>query len=1278
MQRDQHRDIPGGHKSMKSAAATDSADDHIAATTTGASAKAMPLRAAVKNPGNYTYAQVAGPSVGGTSTPYDPAKVELAKEHLADSLNNRATATTTNTSAKNESLRPIDEQKPSITETVRSGAATAATGAAAAAAGVVSAAKKLIGGRDDDDTDESDYTDALASPTAAMTPGSTGPTIKPNTDHGLEFQGEKKKKSMSAGDRASEKVNIVARLPSVKATQGSSLGAKEPSGPLPENVIPSTPPRLSALTLGDPFGPVVVSHWNDFKREHEVSTPSSEDFEREDFERMHPMPDIHSAAAATAAAAATGAAVGHIASSDSTKHAYVSSPLKQSIEPSSADDHDVKLTSYNEPDLSIRREPGIKHSTPLGGMNVDQTLDTSPQRRLSLSGLNINDNPQAPANRRTSIERQGGLNVDRPQVANTLDENRRHRRSSGFNVDVPAEPTAHGGDGSSTTASSQSRPSGTYNTGLHVDRPGSKTNKVSSLGVDSPAKSTYHVKTHQPDTAATSLGSATGNYHIEPTTAVVGAASAMMAAPPLHDTVYAVSNDTAPTSSSTKGGPGGKVREVVEDVKEKLHIPSHHTQNDSTGAVGMASVGATGAMPGGTASSVDRDLEKDKSSRDNHSTGFTAKVAAGAAAAVAAVKGASNAMKGSSDSAKDDSKGKSKLFDNDATLGTTGATKEGSELKPKIFDNDAALGAATTPSTLVAGNTSATLPPSSIGTSGALIFAAPGTSSVTPSAATGTAFKATGSTPQDKSTNLSGKMAAGVAAAGAAAMKGAAYDAKGKTGDLRGIGATGSTEPHRTEITTSAAKPSATLGSISTMTATLPQSSLTNVPAETGANVGLHDPNTRTGNFHHGPATGNLHDADTRAGNFHHGPTTGNSHDADTRVGNFHHGPVTGNLHDADTRAGNFHYGPTTGDSHDKESTPTSVPPGSTDTTTAPAPSSGPVVLSGIVTAGGGAAAMAGAMHSGEAAKEGTTPSSVTTAENKPMPALPANTGTSTTGEASAATGTGALPSARKRSFMSKLKSLFQRDKNKHKSPGASTASTTDATAAGTAAAAGAIAAAGAGALSAGQQQQHSSTHDATGSGDGTAGARGDWTATRAAVVPAVAPKLDDIKLNSKSGLTGGSAGTGVTGTTAVAVDSPHLTSSGLPKADLHATHGVPATKLDAHPTTTINKAYHNPASPRREHSSTAVTSGTTGLGVSSADQAVSSVRTESTGPVGQVGAEDDVVWMKTTTTTTTYGDDDYVSQDANQDGMDEYYGRRNLGGWILGDQGVDKGKQRT
>jgi len=226
--------------------------------------------------------------------------------------------------------------------------------------------------------------------------------------------------------------------------------------------------------------------------------------------------------------------------------------------------------------------------------------------------------------------------------------------------------------------------------------------------------------------------------------------------------------------------------------------------------------------------------------------------------------------------------------------------------------------------------------------------------------------------------------------------------------------------------------------------------------------------------------------------------------------------------------------------------------------------------------------------------------------------------------------------------------------------------------------------------------------------------------------------------------------------TPASGCESPHLTSSGLPKADLHATPGVPATKLDAHPTSTINKAYHV-SSPKSSgslqsdsasttpsttpHSTThtgdsgklaatsaALAAGATGAtdatdaaatssaGHSSTTPHLSSITTQTTypttttqtqgsnnvhvssaapgqtttsttttteapdnysGPIPHTGPGEEVVWMKTVTTTTYYDDDGYTDVDANQEGMNEYYGRRNSGGWVGPQQSPDKGKQR-
>ncbi|KAF9957913.1 hypothetical protein BGZ72_001197 [Mortierella alpina] len=57
-----------------------------------------------------------------------------------------------------------------------------------------------------------------------------------------------------------------------------------------------------------------------------------------------------------------------------------------------------------------------------------------------------------------------------------------------------------------------------------------------------------------------------------------------------------------------------------------------------------------------------------------------------------------------------------------------------------------------------------------------------------------------------------------------------------------------------------------------------------------------------------------------------------------------------------------------------------------------------------------------------------------------------------------------------------------------------------------------------------------------------------------------------------------------------MAPESPQLTSSGAPKADLHATSGIPATKIDAVPTTTLNQGYNSTKAHDVDTSKTATT----------------------------------------------------------------------------------------
>lgn len=249
MQRDEpNMNMPGGFKNSRGDGHTSTSSDPNNAVPASA------MRATSGNPLGHSY-QVAGPTMGGTPTPYDSYNVEIAKEHLAQSLNGED-KDASNVTSTGHALRP------SITENIIQGASTAATGAAAAGASVVAAARKMISHDDGDDIAEH------------------GTTTPQKDQHGLEFSKQKK----NPGDRPPAKVAIHAMKPSDKATYGDldSPGAHNMPGPLSDRANVGTPPVVDtnvAKTIADPFGPVKVANWNDGKRQQDISTPTSEDFE---------------------------------------------------------------------------------------------------------------------------------------------------------------------------------------------------------------------------------------------------------------------------------------------------------------------------------------------------------------------------------------------------------------------------------------------------------------------------------------------------------------------------------------------------------------------------------------------------------------------------------------------------------------------------------------------------------------------------------------------------------------------------------------------------------------------------------------------------------------------------------------------------------------------------------------------------------------------------------------------------------------------------------------
>ncbi|KAF9277277.1 hypothetical protein BGZ68_009406, partial [Mortierella alpina] len=262
--------MPGGFKSSRDSTTFDGSDNsqHRATSSTShetPSATAMRATNVNRDDGRF---EVAGPTVGGSPTPYDSGNIESAKDS-----NNTTLARDTETD---------HARKSSLSETVIAGAATAASTAAstaaAAGASVLAAAKKLVSG-EDSETHHDRHTDDHDRPF----PGSSSTTSAATAhgdNQGLEFS----HRAVGPNDRSPAKIDVRAMKPSSKATYGNldSPGAHNMPGPLSDSTLMGTPPLPGGnqqKTFADPFGPVRVSNWNDGRHQADVSTPTSEDFD---------------------------------------------------------------------------------------------------------------------------------------------------------------------------------------------------------------------------------------------------------------------------------------------------------------------------------------------------------------------------------------------------------------------------------------------------------------------------------------------------------------------------------------------------------------------------------------------------------------------------------------------------------------------------------------------------------------------------------------------------------------------------------------------------------------------------------------------------------------------------------------------------------------------------------------------------------------------------------------------------------------------------------------
>ncbi|KAG0271477.1 hypothetical protein BGZ95_000704, partial [Linnemannia exigua] len=107
------------------------------------SARATAMRAGVQNPAGSNY-EVAGPTIGGTATPYNSDNIEVAKERLADSFSKASVQDTTTTPGDHTLKDTVVSTASTAAHNAAEAGKTVAAGAAAAGAATVSAVKSFF------------------------------------------------------------------------------------------------------------------------------------------------------------------------------------------------------------------------------------------------------------------------------------------------------------------------------------------------------------------------------------------------------------------------------------------------------------------------------------------------------------------------------------------------------------------------------------------------------------------------------------------------------------------------------------------------------------------------------------------------------------------------------------------------------------------------------------------------------------------------------------------------------------------------------------------------------------------------------------------------------------------------------------------------------------------------------------------------------------------------------------------------------------------------------
>ncbi|KAF8946926.1 hypothetical protein BGZ47_010905 [Haplosporangium gracile] len=496
--------------------AVGSIDPYAHTSSNQVNTNSAPLRVNSDNLHGSTHL-AASPSVGGevyqqNQGPLDPS---LTSKTTTTTLTatTATPVTTTSTTAQG--------RKPSLTDTLIAGAATAATTATNAATNAVAAARRLVGNDGSSENDlNSETPDTVQIEKTSSSKGGILNFIKSSSsNNGLEFSQRNlsadKNKRHSSHHPVSSAIATAASVPTVTSTTVHNDDTQH----LMQNAVPSN--TATQTTNNTTQHPMQTSMQNSTQysmeqQQHptqpampvnaQIAAPAPTNIT---FSENPPVTKYNNNGANTATTT-TGAPTNsllHRRNSIAGQTAVLTEPhhtlyvTSQGGARSHALGVDQPSVSSTSKTIKTQTQSGLGVDKPVYvGVHEDPKIQT--RRRASLhvdktpvfSQDALNDPNDKDQNLYTGnlVQSNSVAGNEKPTSLKDSLSRRRQSSSSGLNVDPPTVATSNIAGSGSTDHTNNNRPKGTYNSGINVDRAGHHDQKTSGFGVDKPA-----IVTHQ-------------------------------------------------------------------------------------------------------------------------------------------------------------------------------------------------------------------------------------------------------------------------------------------------------------------------------------------------------------------------------------------------------------------------------------------------------------------------------------------------------------------------------------------------------------------------------------------------------------------------------------------------------------------------------------------------------------------------------------------------------------------------------------------------------------